>query len=98
MDGKKVLEVVSIYRSSFKKMGICKLNPPHDQLVGGEFFSILAHCCGMLDKIEKFVAEGRMEKVFRWLGFVQGCLWSAGFYTLEELKNHNRPDSISRAD
>lgn len=35
--------------------------------------------------------EGRIEKAFRWLGFVQGCLWATGQYTLDELKNHNRP-------
>jgi len=51
----------------------------------------LIHCHGMLDKMEEFVKEGRIEKAFRWLGFVQGCLWLAGHYSLEDLMNHNRP-------
>ncbi|MDD2696684.1 MAG: hypothetical protein PHE52_00800 [Candidatus Pacebacteria bacterium] len=46
----------------------------------------------MLDKMEGFLKEGRIEKAFRWLGFIQGCLWSTGEYTLEDLMNHNRPD------
>ena len=91
MDGKKVLEVIGIYRNFFEKLGI-----PNDKIVKTKRVyhsdNILAHCHGMLDEMEKFVAEGRIDKGFRWLGFIQGCLWSAGHYTLEELKNHNRSD------
>ena len=29
-------------------------------------------------------------KLMRWLGFLQGALWAAGFYTVEELKEHSR--------
>ncbi len=90
MDGKKVLEVIGIYRKHFETDGIPQIDFPHGQLVG-DGFDVLAHCHGMLDEMEKFVAEGRMEKVFRWLGFIQGCLWSNGHYTLDELKDHNRP-------
>ncbi len=92
MDGKKVLEVIGIYRKHFETNGIPKKDFPHGQFVGDEF-DVLAHCHGMLDDMEKFVAEGRMEKAFRWLGFIQGSLWLAGRYTLDGLKNHNRPDS-----
>ncbi len=89
----KVLEVIDVYRNHFEKLGIPKLDAPHNQFMNRASYNMLAHCHGMLDEMEKFVAEGRMEKAFRWLGFIQGCLWSAGLYTLEELKNHNRPDS-----
>src|SRR3989338_7446710 len=91
MDGKKVLEVIGVYRKYFETVGVSKENLPHDKLMGNGR-SVLGHCHGMLDEMEKFVAEGRMDKVFRWLGFVQGCLWSAGYYDLQSLKNHNRPD------
>ncbi|MEK7519908.1 MAG: hypothetical protein AAB581_01530, partial [Patescibacteria group bacterium] len=52
----------------------------------------LAHCHSMLDKMVGFVHEGRMEKAFRWLGFIQGVLWTNRVYTLSDLKNHNRPE------
>lgn len=29
------------------------------------------------------------EKAHRWLGFVQSQLWSEGFYTIEEMMEHN---------
>lgn len=31
-----------------------------------------------------------VEKAFRWLGFVQGVLWTKGIYTIDEMRDHNR--------
>ena len=90
MDTDKVLEVIKIYREHFEAQGISKIDYPHGFRLDHQG-NALAHCHGMLDQMEEFVAQGRMDKVFRWLGFVQGCLWSARVYTLESLKNHNRP-------
>lgn len=98
MDGQKVLGVIGIYRKFFEWLDIPKADFPHDKTVDileevDGVGNVLAHCHGMLDKMEVFVAEGRMDKVFRWLGFIQGCLWATGQHNLEELKNHNRSDS-----
>ena len=81
MDSKKVLEVIDIYKEYFLENGNVQLT------------DVTAHCYGMLEKMEKFILEGKMEKTFRWLGFIQGCLWSLGIYSLEDLKNHNRTRS-----
>ena len=53
----------------------------------------LRHLQTMIPKAIGFFQEGRREKGFRWLGFIQGVLWTQGVYTIEEMKNHNRPDS-----
>ena len=53
----------------------------------------LRHVKGMIPKTAAFFMNGRREKGFRWLGFIQGVLWSEGVYTIDEMKNHNRPDS-----
>lgn len=90
MDGPKILEVVSVYRNFFQHKGIPKKDHPHC-LRPGSAREILSHCHGMLDKIEVFVAQDRIGKAFRWLGFIQGCLWATGHYVLDDLKNHNRP-------
>lgn len=86
----KIREVLAIYRKKFEDLGIPKRQFPHDSLpVSNNEF--LSHCYGMLDEMEVFLQEGRIEKVFRWLGFIQGCLWKSGVYTIGEMKDHNRP-------
>jgi len=90
MDGPKILEVIERYRKYFIEKGIGIRDFPEDGRPSSKE-EILAHCHGMLDKMVGFVKEGRIEKAFRWLGFVQGCLWSTRQYSLEDLKSHNRP-------
>jgi hypothetical protein len=52
----------------------------------------LAHLRFMCIEAQQFIDEGRIEKAMRWLGFLQGVLWARGFYSLDDLKNHSRPD------
>lgn len=49
------------------------------------------HLVFMCEYGVELVREGRHEKAFRWLGFVQGALWSMDLATVKELKNINRP-------
>lgn len=43
------------------------------------------------------IAQGmgpeKLEKKFRWLGFIQGVLWCYGVSTIEGLKRMNAPES-----
>ena len=93
MDASKISEVVDLYREEFRKLGVKPIPFPHEKLIPvfNRRRRALNHCSQMLDKMEEFVQEGRLEKTFRWLGFLQGALWVLRIYTLEELKNHNRP-------
>jgi hypothetical protein len=59
------------------------INPPSGEL---------AHLRFMCIEAQQFVDEDRTEKAMRWLGFLQGVLWARGFYSLDDLKNHSRPD------
>lgn len=97
MTPEKVLQVIEIYRKLFTDEDIGKINYPHDELVDCAETG-LDHCHGMLDKIVEFVREGRTEKAFRWLGFIQGVLWSNRVYTLTDIKNHNRPTIEEKED
>lgn len=94
MNSQKLREVIALYRQEFESLNIPKAR--HDireplPLFGHEPLA-LAHCHQMLDQMETFVSEGRLEKCFRWLGFIQGALWALGAKNVSELKNHNRPD------
>jgi len=49
------------------------------------------HIRWMVNEIPKIIDQPcKKEKAMRWLGFVQGVLWLKGYYTIEEMKGHNR--------
>lgn len=56
------------------------------------YFDRAQHLLFMCGQIRELLGEGRREKVMRWLGFLQGVLWTDGYATLEELKRMNMPD------
>ena len=90
MTADKIREIIVIYRKKFEELSISQKQFPLNSIPKSDD-DFLAHCHGMLDEIEVFIQEGRIDKVFRWLGFIQGCFWRVGIYTVEEMKNHNRP-------
>lgn len=48
------------------------------------------HIHYMTYEIDNLLAENRLEKSFRWLGFIQGCLFCLGLRSLDDLKNDSR--------
>lgn len=54
----------------------------------------VAHLVQMIPQMRDMLTEGRREKLMRWLGFMQGVLWSVEIFTLEELMAHNKPDGV----
>jgi len=91
MTDEKILEVISKYQDQLAKMGIEPWEYPHIEPIRDEA-DVFEHCAAMLPKMRQFLLEGRREKVFRWLGFIQGCFWSLGIVDMESLKNDNRSD------
>ena len=66
-----------------------RVDPEIDIEVNGPGF--LRHLLFMCGEIRVMLEEDRREKVMRWLGFLQGALWSSGI-PLDTFKNQNRPD------
>ena len=78
MTDEKIREVLKIYHKRLTEYPV---------YVG----SRREHLLNMIPQMYEFLEEGRREKVFRWLGFIQGGLWALGEYTIAEMKEHNRP-------
>lgn len=95
MDADKIPEVILIYRKKLTNMDVRKEPYSHKMKLPFGFNNLrilaLQHCHNMLVTMEELVDAGRIDKAFRWLGFVQGVLWTLRIYTLDELKNHSRP-------
>ena len=51
---------------------------------------VLSHCGYMCDKIIAGDLNEHIEKTMRWLGFIQGCLWSTGLCSIDDMKDNNR--------
>lgn len=90
MTANKVREVVEKY----KRFLILLHEPPekidiYDRCVKDRS-KILRHAHYMLYKMTGLLDENRLEKSFRWLGFVQGCLFSFGLRSLDDLKDDSR--------
>jgi hypothetical protein len=65
-----------------------------ERIPAGEFHHnarvILYHCIDMIKQMRDWPAE-RLEKSFRWLGYIQGVMETLGVADLETLKNMNKP-------
>lgn len=90
MNDAKLLEVIGLYEREVPILRERAISKGHHD-IGSQ----LEHVIDMLPEMRVFIADSRYEKVMRWLGFVQGVLWSTGAYTLDELKAHNAPEEIS---
>lgn len=90
MDATKVRMVLDLYQQVLTERGAEPIDFPHDDYpLHPEM--CCGHCLGMIETMRTFLEEGRMDKVMRWLGFMQGVMWTLGIYTMDELKGHNRP-------
>lgn len=90
MTKEKYAEVLVLYRSYFINLGVPATKISSDEFLPGRV-AVLSHCRAMLAEMEEFLEQGRLDKLNRWLGFMQGCFFTLGIYNLEDLKGHNRP-------
>jgi len=51
------------------------------------------HMAHMIGQMRGFLAEDELSTFMRWLGFLQGVLWAQGYFSLDELEDHNGPDN-----
>lgn len=109
MTGAKVKQVLQFYLDHFRRedreAGLAPVEPrkmsDDDTLRKGPEVGDVdwaAHLNYMCVEAQKFVDEGRVEKAMRWLGFLQGVLWESGEFSLDDLKNHSRPDGGAEGD
>jgi hypothetical protein len=98
LTSEKLISVFEFYRDELAKKGIAaeqlKDEDYHAKASDLLVSTHLGHVAWMCDAAIGFVQEDRIEKAMRWLGYVQGVLYIAGEYTLDDLKNHSRPDSV----
>lgn len=91
MTPERLATIAKSYAESLQKRAGTPERFPADQRLGlATWAKFHRHLLWLATEIPSLVQQGRLEKSFRWLGFIQGALWARGMITIEDLKNHNR--------
>lgn len=93
MTKEKLIKTLEFYKEKTRDFMQGAYN--HRYLLPPDMLEInkLKHIQGMFDRIIPLIEnQNKIEKGMRWLGFIQGVLYSLDLFTLEELKDHSRPE------
>lgn len=87
MNATQILEVLKKYEESLISIEPNRADydlrlPPQKEA--------LEHASFMCGEIRKLVAQLEYGKAHRWLGFLQGVLWTHGIYSINDMRAHNR--------
>lgn len=86
MDASRIIFVADTYEQELSRFGHQPKNMSADDLGSLEATAHALWMCGQV----KEIATQDLEKACRWLGFIQGVLWVRGFYTVDDMREHNR--------
>lgn len=71
-----------------ERLGEEAISMASDYIPGSAFWSHMWWMCG---EAQKIIEMGKTRKAMRWLGFIQGVLWSEGGCSINSLKEDNMP-------
>lgn len=94
MTPEKITSVIEMYeeRLHAKKIPKIRINPKRT-FASLRTDEMLAHAHFLCDGVKEYAKDPEMQrKAGSHLTAVQMCLSFAGWYTLEDIMNHNRPD------
>ena len=99
MTREKIESVVQMYITRLGGGGVTPVRINTGRTFGSlTMREMLAHayylCNGVIKLLDNH--EKNRDKINRHLGFIQACLSFAGWYTLDQLRNHNRPDVVKQ--
>lgn len=89
MNDLKIRIVIDSYTSKLSEMGFKPIEAPDDSSNNSSRVDV-EHCMWMMEKIKVFLENGDLDRAYRWFGFVQGCLWCCGVFTISEMKSYNK--------
>jgi hypothetical protein len=95
----KLKQTLEKYKTFFVRGHILPVK--HDSVtLATDFGMQLQHCHWMLGPMQEMIeraenpymfdTEKEREKLYRWLGFIQGVLWAQSICSVEDLKGDNR--------
>ena len=93
MNSEKIISIIEMYERRLRKEDIPKIRmDPKRTFASLNKKEILAHAHFLTDGVKEYAKDdSRQRKAGSHLTAIQMCLSFAGWYTLEELMNHNKP-------
>jgi hypothetical protein len=86
----ELLERIDFYRSQLEIQGYAPVQF-NDNDVPISISDKLSHARWMCEQMQTMLTNNEpQEKIHRWLGFVQCCLWENQKFTIAELRQHMR--------
>jgi hypothetical protein len=91
MDMRQVEQVLDLYEQSLKDCGADPEQHSHDTFISEALDPTgwQDHALSMIGPMREMISDNRREKLFRWLGFIQGVFWANSVYTIEQMRHHN---------
>jgi len=95
MTPEKIVAVVERYEKQFKKLKIPKLRMSPERTFGSlTQAELLAHAHYLCAGTKRYARDPeKLRRAGSHLTAIQMCLSFAGWFTLQDLMNHNRPSS-----
>lgn len=93
MTPEKIIAVIEMYDERLLKYGVTKVRiDPKLTFAEVSYEDLLRHAHYLCDGVKAFARDPeKLGKLNRHLASIQMCLSFAGWYTLEDLMNHNKP-------
>ena len=85
----QVVALLRVYQEHLSGWEAARCPPEFDGVAG--MGRMVKHAKWMIEEMLTKLEADQMDegKAFRWLGFVQGALWAAGIFTIDDMRTHN---------
>jgi len=96
MTTEKLISVLNFYHQQLTTGSWCNdalrgrsaiATPNEDPAFWQDHCAWMCRCC-----LDTLIPANDLDKAMRWLGFIQGQFFANRIYTIQELRNHSRPD------
>ena len=91
MTGEDIKYLIDVYKIIFRDYSPKKMDKNRLVSFNIDKETVFSHLRYMMDEIDKFVEEERIDKAYGWLCFIQGILFYEGYYSIYDLRLHNKP-------
>lgn len=86
MTNQQMKDLCERYIAHFSELGYL----PHENQNASNSRERIGHALWMCTQIPDIIWRNLVPKANRWLGFVQGVLWTDGGFSIDQMKEDNR--------